>query len=135
MNLKKGEHSTPKKVDSFLMIFFLSSCFYFQTRTDSVLVKFYYNAAFRRFLKTFRKFAGKDFDGNHFQESLSYSEWTQVANTEQKRIPFNDNTVWCKYSRVIKGLSKSGNFILLNAPKYLSARLFCSLYVKTLRIF
>ena len=38
---------------------FLSSYFSFQTRADLVLVKFCYNAAVRRFLKTFRKFAGK----------------------------------------------------------------------------
>ena len=41
------------------MSFFLSSCFSFQTRTNLVLVKFYYNAAVWRFMKTFRKFAGK----------------------------------------------------------------------------
>ena len=39
------------------MSLFLSSCFSFQTRTD--LVKFYYNPAVWRFLKTFRKMAGK----------------------------------------------------------------------------
>ena len=39
------------------MSLFLFSCFSFQTRTD--LVTFYYNAAVRRFLKTFRKIAGK----------------------------------------------------------------------------
>ena len=39
--------------------FFLSSCFSFQTRADLVLVKFYYDGAFRHFLKTFRKFTGK----------------------------------------------------------------------------
>ena len=41
------------------MSFFLSSCFSFQTRANLVLVKFYYNAAVWRFMKTFRKFAGK----------------------------------------------------------------------------
>ena len=35
------------------------SCSSFQTRKDLVLVKFYYIAVVRRFLKTFRKFAGK----------------------------------------------------------------------------
>ena len=59
MNLKKRKHFTPKKEGSFLMSLFLSSCFSFQTRTELDLVKFYYNAAVRRFLKTFRKFAGK----------------------------------------------------------------------------
>ena len=38
---------------------FLSSCFSFQTRTDLVLVKFYYNVAVRHFVETFRKFVGK----------------------------------------------------------------------------
>ena len=41
------------------MSFFLSSCFSSQTRTDLVLVKLHDNAAVRRFLKTFRKIAGK----------------------------------------------------------------------------
>ena len=54
MNLKKGKHFTPKKENSFLM-----SCFSFQTRKDLVLVKFCYNGTVQRFLKTFRKFAGK----------------------------------------------------------------------------
>ena len=58
MNLKKRKHFTPKKKDSFLMSFFLCSCISFQTRTDLVLLNFYYNAAVRRFLKTFRTFAG-----------------------------------------------------------------------------
>ena len=35
------------------------SCFSLQTRKDLVLVKFYYIPVVRRFLKTFRKFAGK----------------------------------------------------------------------------
>ena len=50
-------------------------------------------------------------------------------------LPFNDNIVWCKYTRVIKDLSKSGSFFLLNAEKYFGARLFYSLYAQTLRIF
>ena len=54
MNLKKGKHFIPKKENNFLM-----SCFSFQTRKGLVLVKFWYNAAVRRFLKTFRKYAGK----------------------------------------------------------------------------
>ena len=47
----------------------------------------------------------------------------QLSNLKQKRIPVNDNIVWCKYSRVIKNLSKSVRFVLLNAPKYLGARI------------
>ena len=58
-NFKKRKHFTAKKEDSFLMSLFLSSCFSFQTRIDLFLVKFYYNTAVRRFLKTFRKFARK----------------------------------------------------------------------------
>ena len=54
MNLKKGKNFTPKKENSFLM-----SCFSFQTRKDLVLAKLYYNATVQRFLKSFRKFAGK----------------------------------------------------------------------------
>ena len=59
VNLKKRMLFTPKKEDSFLMSLFIPSYFSFQPRKDLVLVKFYYNAVFRRFLKTFRKFAGK----------------------------------------------------------------------------
>ena len=59
MNLTKRKHFIPKKEGSFLMSWFISCCFSFQTMTDLVLVKFYYNAALRSFLKTFRKFAGK----------------------------------------------------------------------------
>ena len=42
------------------MSLFLSSCFSFQTRTD--LVKFYYNAAVRRFFKLLEKLQGNDCD-------------------------------------------------------------------------
>ena len=59
MNLTKRKHFTLKIEDIFLMSFFVSSCFSFQTKTDLGLVKFYYNAPVRRFMKTFRKFAGK----------------------------------------------------------------------------
>ena len=58
MNLKKRKF-TPKRKDIFLISLFLSSCFSFQTKTDLVLVKFFCNAAVRRFSKTFRKFARK----------------------------------------------------------------------------
>ena len=58
-----------------------------------------------------------------------------LPNIEHKRIPVNDNIVWCKYSRGIKNLSKSGSCFLLNYPKYLGATLFHSLYAQTLRIF
>ena len=48
-----------QKGRQFLMSLFSSSCFSFQTRTDLVLVKFYYNAEVRRFLKAFRIFSRK----------------------------------------------------------------------------
>ena len=48
-----------EKEDSFLMSLFLSSSFSFDTRTNFVLVKFYYNPAVRHFLKFFRTFPGK----------------------------------------------------------------------------
>ena len=126
------------------------SCFSFQTRKDLVLVKFYYNATVRPFLKSFRKFAGERLrwnpflgkfklfkmdSGKGFFISFPNTSLWLLPNIEQKRIPLNDNIVWCKYSRVIKDLSKSGSFFLLNSPKYLGARIFYSLYVQTLLIF
>ena len=66
MNLKKRKLLTLKKDDSFMISLFLSSCFSFQIRTDFVLVKFYYNAAVRLFLKTLENLNGNEFDGNHF---------------------------------------------------------------------
>ena len=104
-----------------------------------VLVIFNYNAAVRNFLKTFWKFTGKGLWWKPFLGNLRYLKWTQerasfyqftehlfmvVSNIERKRIPLNDNIVWCRYSRFIKDLSKGGSFFLLNAPKYLSARFF-----------
>ena len=136
MYLKKRKHFTPKKEDSFLMSLFLSTCFSFQTRTDLVLVKFYYSPAVRRFFETFRKFVAKrlwwkPFLGKFklFKMNSGKGIFLSVFSTpflvaEHKRIPLNDNIVWCKYSRVIKNLSKRGNFFLLNAPKYVGARLF-----------
>ena len=151
MNSQKRKHFAPKKEDSWLMGLILSSCFSFQTRTDLVLVKSSTMQQFDVFWKLLENLQGNNCDGNHFSESLSYSKWAQVRaylsisfpnkflwllpNIEQKLIPLNDNIVWCKYSRVIKNLSKSGSFFLLNAPKYLGARLFYSLYARTLRIF
>ena len=123
MNLKKRKFLTLKKDDSFMTSLFLSSCFSFQIRPDLVLVKFYYNAAVRRFLKTFRKFEWKRI------------WWKPFLGTEHKWIPLNDNIVWCKYTRVIKNFSKSGSFFLLNAQKHLGVGPFYSLYTQTLRIF
>ena len=56
MDLKKRKYFTPKKKGRFLRSLF--RFFSFQTRKDLPLVKFY-NAAVRKFLKTFTKFAGK----------------------------------------------------------------------------
>ena len=133
------------------MSLFLSFCFSFQTRTDLVLVTFYCNAAVRCFLKTFIKlprkrlwwkpFLGKflvtENGIRYWRLSISFPNTflLLLPNIEQKRIPLNDNIVWCKRSRVIKDLSKSGSFFLLNASKYLDARLFYSFYAETLCIF
>ena len=58
MDLKKRNHFTMTKEESFLISLLLSYCFYFKTKNKNlVLIKFCYNAADRRFLKTFRKFA------------------------------------------------------------------------------
>ena len=120
------------------------SCSSFQTRKDLVLVKFYYIAVVRRFLKTFRKFAGKRLwwkpflfkvdSGKDFFISFPNTFSQLFSNIEQKRIPLN-NIVWYKYSRVMKDLSKSESLFLLNTPKHFGARLFHSLFVQTLRIF
>ena len=129
MNLKKRKHFTSK---------------------DLVLVKFYFNAAVRRFLKIFRTFAGKHLwckpflgkfklfkmdSGKGFFISFPNINLKLLPNIEQKRILLSDNIVWCKYSRVIKDLSKSESLFLLNARKYLGARLFHSFYVQTSRSF
>ena len=145
MNLKKAKHFTPKKENSFLM-----SCFSFQTRKDLILVKFYFNATVRRFLKSFRKSAGKRLrwtpflgkfklfkmdSGKGFFISFPNIILQLLPNIEQKRILLSDNIVWCKYSRVIKDSSKSESLFLLNPRKYLGARPFHSLYAQSLRIF
>ena len=54
-----------------------------------------------------------------------------LSNIEQKRIPLNDNIVWCKKSSATKDLSKCGNIFWLNAPKYFGTKLFYSLYAQT----
>ena len=127
MNLKKRKHFAAKKEGSFLMSFFLSYCFSYQTRKDLVLVKFCYNAAVQRFFKTFRKSAGKRLWKRTFLEklfSLPNTFLWLLSKTHSEHIPLNDNIVWYKYSRVIKDLSKKGSFFLLNTPKYLGARFF-----------
>ena len=64
----KKKHFTPNKESSFLMSLFLSFCFSFQTRTDLVLLQFYYNAEVRRFLKTLENLLGDDCDGSQFSK-------------------------------------------------------------------
>ena len=86
------------------------------------------------FLETFRKYAGTVME-TIYKNVQVIQKWTQVSepfyqfskhfvmvvsNTDQKRIPMNDNIAWCKYSRVSKDLLKSESFFLLNAPKYFS---------------
>ena len=130
-NLKKRKHFTPNKGSSFLMSLFLSSCFYFQTRTDVVLVKFYHNADIRRFLKTFRKPAGKRLWWKPFLAKFKLFKIDSGKGVFLSvfRSPlygcfqtFNRNTfIWmtnivrCKHSRIIKDLSKIGSFFLLYA--------------------
>ena len=48
---------------------------------------------------------------------------------------FVKNIVWCKYSRVIKDLSKGGSFFLLNAPKKLRCETFFILAARKLYVF
>ena len=149
MNLKKRKHFTLKKEDSFLMNLFLSSYFSFQTRTDLVLAKFYFSAAVRHFLKTFRKIAGKRLwwkpylgkfklfkvdSGKGVFLSVFRAHVSGCFQTLNS-IHLNDNTVWCIYSRVIKDLSKSGGFFLLNALKYSGESQFHSPYAQSLHIF
>ena len=101
------------------------------------------------FLENFRKLAGTVME-TIIQNVQVIQKWIQVRgpfyqfskhfvmvvpNTDQKRIPLNDNIAWWKYSSVSKDLLKSESFFLLNAPKYLDARLFYSFYPQTLRIF
>ena len=118
MDLKKRKYFTLTKEESFLISLLLSYCFYLKTKNKNlVLIKFCYNAADLRFLKTFRKFArGRSmmetiFKVSVFQDELSceplsisfLNTFSQLLpNIEQKRIPLDDYNVWCKKSRVIK---------------------------------
>ena len=106
--------------NSFQMSLFFSSCFSFQTRTDLVLVKFYYNAAVRRFQKTFiENLLGNDCDKNHFYESLSYSKCTQLRASFyqflQKRFPLNGNIVCANTPESSQIYQKVEAFFLLSA--------------------
>ena len=145
-NLKKGKDFTAKKEISFLM-----SCCSFQTRKDLVLVKFYYNATVQRFLKTFRKFAGKrlrwkpkpflgkfklfkmDSDKSFFLSAFRTPFYGRLKTLNRNGFLwmitlFGTNTP--ESSKICQ--KKEG---LLNAPKYLGARLFYSLYAQMLHIF
>ena len=151
-NFHKKMHFTPKKKDSFLMSLFLSSCFSFQTRADLVLVKFYFNAAVQSFLKTFRKLAGKRLWWKRFLGKFKLFKMDSCKSVFLSvfRIPFygcfqtfNGNAFLSMITlfganantNFWQDLSKSERFFLLNAPKYLGARLFYSLYAQILRIF
>ena len=130
-NLKKRKYFTSNKGSSFLMSLFLSFCFYFQTSTDLVLVKFYYNADIRRFLKRFRKPAWKRLWWKPFLAKFKLFKIDSGKGVFLSvfRSPlygcfqtFNRNTfIWmtnivrCKHSRIIKDLSKIGSFFLLYA--------------------
>ena len=115
--------------NSFQMSLFFSSCFSFQTRMDLVLVKFYHNAAVRRFSKTFiENLLGNDCDKNHFYESLSYSKCTQLRASFyqflQKRFPLNGNIVCANTPESSQIYQKVEAFFLLSAPKYLGPSFF-----------
>ena len=145
MNLKKRKHVTTKKEDSLLMSLFLPYCFSYQTRKDLVLVKFYYNAAVLRFLKTFRKFGGKRLWWRIFLGKFKLFKMVSGKGVFLSvfRTPFygcfqtlNRNTfLWMivLFGTNTPESSNKGNFSLLNTPKYLGARFFilskCKLYV------
>ena len=100
---------------------------------------------FEVFWKVLENLLRNDCDGNHFQERTQvivffyqFSEHLFMVASQHwtKRIPLNDNIVWCKYSKVIKDLSKSGSFFLIKCPEILRERdFFYFLYAQTLRIF
>ena len=154
MNLKKRKHFNPKKEESFLMSLFLSSCFSIQIWTNLVLVRFYYNAAVRRVLKTFRKFAGKrlwwkPFLGKFKLFKIGSGEgvfrWVfrtpfyGCFQTLNRNIPLNYDIVWWKYSRVIKDLSKIGSkkwkLFLTEYTEILRRRTFFILPTRKLYVF
>ena len=130
-----------KKEGSFLMSLFLSYCFSYQTRKDLVLVKFYYNAAVRRFLKTFRKFAGKRLWMRPFLGKLFvflsvfrtpfYGCFQKLSrNTFLWMIKlFGANTP--ESSKICQ----KRKLFLVKCPEILRREIFYSLYAQTLRIF
>ena len=93
MDLKKRKRFPPKKEGNLSLFFsycfsiqrktyslslFLSYFFSFETKKDLVLVKFYYNAAGQRFLKSFRKFAEKRLQRRPFLLKFQFLKWTQL---------------------------------------------------------
>ena len=64
---------------------------------------------------------------NRSQKCINRSPW----DIQLSSLTF----LLCLVQIFIKDMSKSGNFLLLNGPKYLEARLIYSLFVKTLHIF
>ena len=113
--------------------FFLSSCFSFQTRADLVLVKFYYDGAFRHFLKTFRKFTGKrlwskPFLGKFklFKMGSGKGVFLSVFRTpfygcfltlKENAFPWMITLFGANTLESLKSLkTKNGSFFLLNTP-------------------
>ena len=131
------------------MSFFLSSCFSSQTRTDLVLVKLHDNAAVRRFLKTFRKIAGKPLWWTPFLAKFKLFKtdpgkgvFLSVFQTPFYGCfqAFNRNAfLWMiilfgANTPASSKICEKWKVFLLNAPKCLGAGLFYSL-AQTLRTF
>ena len=111
------------------MSLFHSYCFSFQTKNDLVLVKFT-TCSSSTFSENFQKicretsviqngFACKGI----FTSFLNTFLWL-LLNIKQKRIILNHNFVWCKFSRVIKDLPKSGSPFLIKCPGILRSETF-----------
>ena len=141
MELKKRKHFTLKEVN--LMGLFLFYCFSFsnEEKFSSGLVSSITMQQFEFFWKLLENLRVNYV--YYFQQSLSSLKWTRLRAsfyqfselifivtskhwTETHSL--NDKIiVWCKYSRVIKDLSKSGNIFLLNVPNYSDTKLLFSL--------
>ena len=139
MNLKKRKHCTSKKEGSFLMSLFFSYFFSYQTRKDLVLVKFYYSAAVRRFLKTFRKFARerlwwRPFSGkfNLFKMGSGKGVFLSVFRTSlygcfqalNRKTFLWMITLFGANTPESSMICQKRKLFLLNPPKYLAARFF-----------
>ena len=77
---------------------------------------------------------GNDCDRSHFQQSLSYSKWTQSGRLS---ISFPNTFLWLLPSiqqRIIKDLSKSGNAFYLK-PRNTQARDLFILFTRKIYVF